>query len=45
MLRHVFIINVKKGIPDDMVERKMAEMRAMQCCPKRFIGTMNMRLL
>lgn len=30
MLRHVFIINVKKGIPDDMVERKMAEMRAMK---------------
>ena len=30
MLRHVFIINVKKGIPDDIVEQKMAEMRAMK---------------
>ena len=28
MLRHVFIINVKEGISDDVVERKMAEMRA-----------------
>ena len=25
MLRHVFIINVKEGISNDMVERKMAE--------------------
>lgn len=30
MLRHVFIINVKEGISDDVVERKMAEMRAMK---------------
>ena len=30
MLRHVFIIDVKEGIPDDAVERKMAEMRAMK---------------
>lgn len=30
MLRHVFIINVKAGIPDDVVEQKMAEMRAMK---------------
>ncbi len=30
MLRHVFIINVKKGIPDDVIEQKMAEMRAMK---------------
>ena len=29
MLRHVFIINVKEGISDDVVERKMAEIRAM----------------
>ena len=30
MLRHVFIINVKEGISDDVVEQKMAEMRAMK---------------
>lgn len=30
MLRHVFIINVKAGISDDVVEQKMAEMRAMK---------------
>lgn len=30
MLRHVFIIDVKEGISDDVVERKMAEMRAMK---------------
>lgn len=30
MLRHVFIIKVKEGISDDMVEQKMAEMRAMK---------------
>lgn len=30
MLRHVFIINVKEGVSDDVVERKMAEMRAMK---------------
>lgn len=30
MLRHVFIINVKEGTPDDVVEQKMAEMRAMK---------------
>lgn len=30
MLCHVFIINVKEGISDDVVEQKMAEMRAMK---------------
>ncbi len=30
MLRHVFIINVKEGISDDVVEQKMAEMRTMK---------------
>lgn len=30
MLRHIFIINVKEGISDDVVEQKMAEMRAMK---------------
>ena len=30
MLRHVFIINVKEEISDDVVEQKMAEMRAMK---------------
>ena len=30
MLRHVFIINVKDGISDEVVEEKMAEMRAMK---------------
>lgn len=30
MLRHVFIINVKTGISDDVVEQRMAEMRAMK---------------
>ena len=30
MLRHVFIINVKEGTSDDVVEQMMAEMRAMK---------------
>lgn len=30
MLRHVFIVNVKEGISDDVVEQKMVEMRAMK---------------
>ena len=30
MLRHVFIINVKEGISDDIVEQKVLEMRSMK---------------
>ena len=30
MIRHIFMYTIKDGVSDEVVERKMAEMRAMK---------------
>ena len=33
------------GLPERFCVKETAQYNFFQCCPKRFIGTMNMRLL